>query len=172
MQTFTVYGPTANGSTAYGPIAGGMVAYGTSTSGVTQPPATGYPMTYPEILDYVTFQINEGTPENIIDIITPEHVAIIQQCGVVTNPNGANDTNILTPIDDQIDTLLDELSEVASVGDALAMFNSTNAGAADLYASQTDRVGEYEGITSTDADVAEVLLLLDEITIIKIDAPC
>lgn len=129
-------------------------------------------MNYTEIVEFVTFNINEGTPENIADIITPEHIAVVQACGIVTNPNTAVPTNLVTPIDVQIDVLLTDLANAASVGDVLAMFNSTNAAAADLYAEQTDRVAEHEGEISSDADVADVLADTDETTIIKTDSQC
>lgn len=172
MQTFTVYGPSADGNVAYGPSAGGTVAYGTATSGVEYPPQTGYPMSYPEIIQYVTASINDGSPEQIIEIITPEHVAIVQACGIVTNPNPLQPMNVVTPVHEQIDALLTDLDNLTDVGDALALFNATNAGAADLYAAETDRVGEHEGETSSDDDVADVISDIDDITIIKNDSPC
>lgn len=172
MPNFTAYGPDNLGANAYGPIADGSTVYGTSSSGAEPLVITGQPLTFTQIVQQVTYYFNEGTPDEVALLITPETIATVQACGTVVVENNNWPTQLVTPVDEQIDALLIDLNAAGSVGEILALFNASNAAAGDLYANEIDRVESAEGETSTDADVVDVLSDIDDINAIKPEDQC
>lgn len=171
MTNYIIYGPVAGGLTVFGPVADGTVVYGTSTQGATPDVDNGTETTYEDIVNQIAYEINNGTPGNISDIITPDNVVIVQ------NNNGTNDdpgipTNDISELLDIATQLQSDLEAAESVAEVLPLFTSTNAAAAELLDMLDDRVMEYEGFISDDTAIQDHIDEIDDEGNDKPNNPC
>ena len=173
MQSFTIYGPNKAGTQGYGPQAAGTIAYGTTNSTTSPSAPAGEVLTYPELINEISVLINEGTPEEIINLITPDNLATVLDC----NPDAVGEnvgwpTHLVAPLFDLNIELQADVAAVTTVEEALALFTPTNVAASELYGDLDDRVVEYEGEESTDQDLDDLFEQQDTITLANGNDQC
>lgn len=173
MQTFTIYGPSKSGTQGYGPQAGGTIAYGTTNSSTSSSAPAGEVLSYPQLINEISILVNAGTPEEIINLITPDNLATVLEC----NPDAVGDnvgwpTHLVAPLFDLNLELQVAVAAITGVDDALALFTPTNVAASELYGDLDDRVLEYEGSPSTDQDLEDLFEQQDTITLANRNGQC